>query len=261
MNTPPDLDLILTFSVITYFLYIINKYTDIEDQFQKEDDIHFFRNHPCILVVSFILLFISIVDLVIKEKFNICHFVVIVAGVAYSIKIVPVLKKRKLELIRLKDVFLIKSVTVAMIWGFSMFAINWCEYPNLIDRTQQILLLSFVLTLSIFVNTIFADVRDYYGDSIAGIRTVPVCVGIRNTYVFFMYLPILCILVILFLSFFLCHIEKSVFLLSLLISSFPVIYIWLFERKICNCKVISYLADSDVVFFSLGLFLIGKFSS
>lgn len=77
---------------------------------------------------------------------------------------------------RLKGSLGSKNVVVGLSWGLSAaaFLSPWAD-------PSRLLLLSLFLSTKLFINTVVYDCRDVKGDAAAGLRTIPVVLGMRRT--------------------------------------------------------------------------------
>jgi 4-hydroxybenzoate polyprenyltransferase len=80
---------------------------------------------------------------------------------------------------RLKDVFLLNSLLVAVAWALVIVFLPLTYVGAPVSPAVGVLFLFFVLAT--FVNTEIPNVRDREGDSEIGVRTLPVVVGVRWT--------------------------------------------------------------------------------
>jgi 4-hydroxybenzoate polyprenyltransferase len=256
MKTPVDLTLIWTFAAFTFFIYTLNKYTDKEDCIAKKKDLDYFSNNPYFLAVSVVLMVFAIACLLIEKKYGIYHTIVLIAGIVYSIKSIPAVVNKKIVFLRLKDICFLKSITVALTWGLSFFLINWITYPEYVSNTREIVILMVSFTYATFVNTVFCDIRDYYGDYMANIRTVPVLLGIPRTYRYVVYIPTIIMFTVVSVMYVFGIISLSIFGLLLFNLLYPVFYIFIYEKKVIKLSAIPAIAESFIFLFSIGLMVI-----
>jgi len=94
-----------------------------------------------------------------------------VASVAYSVRLLPGVP-------RLKEVVGVKSVLVALSWGFTGALLPAAAQPVDLERMALAFAYIFIMLL---VNTVLCDVCDVDGDVVSGVRTLPVMLGLRRT--------------------------------------------------------------------------------
>jgi 4-hydroxybenzoate polyprenyltransferase len=94
-----------------------------------------------------------------------------IASIAYSVKLFP-------SVPRLKEVVGVKSVLVALIWGFTGAVL-----PASVHAVDPIKTISAFIYISIqlLVNTILCDVCDLDGDRASGVMTLPIVLGLSRT--------------------------------------------------------------------------------
>lgn len=261
IGCPIDPIVVSTSTCIVFGIYAINRFTDKEDLINDINKRLFFDNNPIILVLSILLLISSVVALIVVEKLTLFHIFIIVSGIAYSYRVIPTITKdRSLTFLRIKDILFAKSVVVSLIWGASFFAISWEIYPHAVQNPLDIILLIISVTIATFVNTNFADIRDYNGDLAFNVPTLPVRFGIKNTYLYVMLLPS----VIWFLAIVALTATGTIMiptLLFLLINLFyPLVYIWGYNKKIISEKIIEPCADGYIAVLGTGLFVLSVIS-
>jgi 4-hydroxybenzoate polyprenyltransferase len=254
MGTPLDPIVLITAWAIVFGIYGLNRFTDVEDMVNNPEKRLYFKSHPNILVAVISILVISIIVLLFTHRFTIIHFLIMLAGTAYSIRIFPVLdKKGHISFKRLKEIPFVKSITVALIWGNAFFTINLVLYPQIQCSNFEIILFIISFTLAVFVNTNFLDITDITGDLVTGIPTIPAQYGIKNTLIYTMGLPSFVWLCIIFYLFKTGSISNTLIAFLLVNALFPIFYIGGHFSKLLPHKVIKIAADSCVLVFSIGL--------
>jgi len=79
---------------------------------------------------------------------------------------------------RLKEKFLIKNTVVSMGWGLIAF-LTLIYYAG--SFTATVLAVFAFISIRVFINTVFCDIRDVEGDSAAKIQTIPIIIGVHRT--------------------------------------------------------------------------------
>ena len=258
MGNPIDWVLVFSFACITFAIYCVNRYTDREDAINKKDHSSFFLKFEIILWISVILLVFSSALLLLSKKLTWYHVFITVVGLAYSVKIVPCVKDDQFLWTRLKDICIVKSVVVALIWGTSFFLINWCVYPEYVKHTLNLFMLMGNFSVATFTATVFTDIRDTEGDRIANVPTIPARFGITNTFKYAIVLPSLIFgLLSLILTYY--HLLSIPMLCFFLINlCYPVVYVKIYYSGKCPLGLVEPLVDTCFVIFSLGLVLLPK---
>ena len=95
----------------------------------------------------------------------------IIAGFFYSVRLSASLPK-------LKEIVGVKSILVAFSWSM-----NGCLLPLSLHQVELevIVLVFFYIFIRVLVGTILFDVLDAKGDSIAGVKTIPIRLGRKRT--------------------------------------------------------------------------------
>lgn len=83
-----------------------------------------------------------------------------------------------LGLPRLKDIFIMKNLTISIGWAVCVVFL-----PILYTSGNAVVVLLFFsfFIIKIFINSVLFDVRDVKGDSLCGVKTIPVVIGIKRT--------------------------------------------------------------------------------
>ena len=168
-------DLLLAMFLTTFAVYCINKLTDKEeDAVNSPERANFVNGNEKYLGFILVISYITAIILGLSESiyamlvllFPLC------TGIIYSIKLSP-------RIPRLKDIFGVKSLIVAL---------NWTIVPMFLplvssSKVPLILIISvfcffFVKT---FANTVLFDIRDIEGDKKSGIKTIPIGIGKSRT--------------------------------------------------------------------------------
>jgi 4-hydroxybenzoate polyprenyltransferase len=178
-NSEPNIILIISYMIISFSIYLLNRYTDDEDSINCPEQKLYFQKKKSLSAIPITLIAISFILLAALSLLTIWHIVLIVCGVIYSVAMVPWFKNNKIVFFRLKDVVILKNLSVSLLWGITPFAIaasyNTQFKPPLLDLI--VVMSAFCLTT--FINTTSCDVRDIEGDQIAGVRTIAAILG-RN---------------------------------------------------------------------------------
>ena len=186
--------------------------------------------HLWLLLFGGLLMTISIFS------FHINHFAALgamaIISILYSLPILPFKKKK-----RIKDFGLLKIITLALLWTMVTvwFPLVEVKYPAI--SFQFIFLRRF---LFIFILCLMFDVRDRNVDGDAGINTLPVIIGVKNS------IKICYILLLVFMSISLIenyYTSDLPELWSMIVSGICTFFIIFFRRK--NNNDYYYLAGID----------------
>jgi len=256
-KTPFDLIILITGMILTFCIYFINRFTDDEDNFNCPEQKIFFQKKSSLIIIPIILLVITYVVLGLTNRLGFWHFVLLFAGILYSINIIPVLNKKSIRFIRLKDITFLKNIIVSILWGLTPFAFA-ISLKHVLPHQSDVLVIIGAFCLTVLINSTSTDVRDIVGDRIAGITTFANYFGKKITLWTLLSLgAISCAFVAI-----LFQLEKIgipsflFFLMSVTWSLFAVIPIY--SSKFHFSKAISEpINDSLAVFNGIGLILIG----
>lgn len=167
-----DINLLFSSFFITFTIYSFDKLSNIkEDSISLPERAGFIYRHRKIIKVAIVASYISAFSLsALKNPFAllVAHFPLFI-GLIYSIKILNV---------RLKDITGIKNIVVALSWAvLGTFFPLTASFKNF----NHILYIFYFIFIKFFINTTLFDVRDIKGDSINGVITIPVYLGLKKT--------------------------------------------------------------------------------
>lgn len=256
LGISPKVEYIVTWWCIVFGVYGINRYTDIEDYLNDSAKREFFIGRKKYLYFSVAILAASLFWLLATGSLTLYHVVCIYAGIAYSVPLFPgVTKKFQLRWFRLKEIPFVKSLLVSFIIGTSFFALYFMEGNIAVSRLELIALMIGSI-LSMFINTVFCDIRDIVGDKAAGIKTIPVLLSAKKTIIYCLVVPsvVWFVFLIVFYSLSLISVPMLVFLVA--VELYPVLYMWLYFKKMLPERIIFLIADSCVLVFAFGLIVL-----
>jgi 4-hydroxybenzoate polyprenyltransferase len=167
-----NFNLLLSSFLLTFTVYSLDKLTNIkEDSISLPERAGFISKHKkaltyitvCSYIFSLILSFLEKPFAVLVVLFPLC------IGLIYSIKISD---------FRLKDKTGVKNITIAFSWALigSLLPLA-ASFSNYI----VISFIFYFFFIRVFIGSILFDVRDIEGDSLNGVRTIPVFLGIKQT--------------------------------------------------------------------------------
>ncbi len=184
--------------LVVYSVYSLNRLTD-----QEEDAVNmptrsaFVQGNERVLltlaVVSYIVaLFLGWVENPFAALILLVPFM---SGILYSADVFSVI-----GIPRLKDIFLVKSLIVAFSWAICITFLPALYLHG--DLTKLWFIFPFFF-IKIIINTILFDIRDVVGDTLNGINTIPVVIGVARTRQLLLILQsLLVVLLVLFLDLF-----------------------------------------------------------
>jgi 4-hydroxybenzoate polyprenyltransferase len=164
--------LLIAAFLLSFSVYSLNRVTDIE-----EDSINLPDKGQSIKKNRDYLLFASL------ESINIA---VVLAFFTYPSAIIVILFAFFVAFFygwgarrfRLKNIVLLKSITVAGTMTITAVALAFAVYAN---SAFIVLTVTYFIFVKILIATMLLDVRDIIGDRKAGVRTIPVSLGVNKT--------------------------------------------------------------------------------
>ena len=160
---------------VIYSVYSLNKVTDREeDAINMPARYTFVRGNERFLltlaIASYsVALLLGLIESLLAAGILLVPFL---SGIVYSTNSLSII-----GIPRLKDIFLVKSLIVA----FSL-AVCAAFLPALQLHSSAKLCFIFPFFFSkVFINTVLFDVRDVEGDTLNGVKTIPVVIGIKRT--------------------------------------------------------------------------------
>ncbi len=157
-----------------YSVYGINKITDAEaDQLNAPERSDLISSHEKLFKYTIVSAYVLavIIGLLYGWKVLLIFLFPLLAGMIYSIKITP-------RIPRLKDIFAVKSLIVALSWTVGNTFLPIVGYDI---NTMVILLIFYLFFIKSFINTVLFDLMDVEGDRETGTRTIPVVMGKLHT--------------------------------------------------------------------------------
>jgi 4-hydroxybenzoate polyprenyltransferase len=239
LGFPLSFEVFLFVFLVSYAMHAINKVTDLdEDKINNPIRVSFVIRHYNRIIQSIILtLLLVLVMAVLYIRILPVLLVIILFGGIYSIRFIPSKNKR----IRLKDIPLVKTLTVAMCYILATLFIPLIFFLG--SYTLGLIILLFFTIGRTFINNTLFDLRDIVGDKRSNIMTLPVLFG-RNVTLNLIF----CVLLFLFLL-----VNLAIFfgLLPLLAISLNVslIYVLLIGSKRIDQKFLfEKIIDGEFIF-------------
>jgi 4-hydroxybenzoate polyprenyltransferase len=242
---------------IIFGIYTSNRFTDAAEDFTNDiQKALFFQSRRIWYAMAIGALVVSMGILLVQEKLNWLHFLLLGMGFCYSYRLIPWYSPgRGMLLIRIKEMTFVKNLAVSFLWGGSVFMVPILYSSATITELFVLIHLGLGLFLSTLNNTLFDDILDEGGDRVAGIKTLPTTWGSRNSLRLLWTLDVAWMLWIgLCLAFSKLDALHAVFLISL--GAFPIAYMGLSRLGKAPKAWIDFLMESDLLYFSAGLMLL-----
>ncbi|MCX8158198.1 MAG: UbiA family prenyltransferase [Candidatus Diapherotrites archaeon] len=181
-----DVGLFLIVFLPTWSLYLLNRITDKEeDLINKPERKNIIETYNKTIICVIVITYLLAILLALRTNINLFFLLLIILfiGIIYSVKITKL--KKIIGYYRLKQIFLIKNITIAIDWALAT-AIIPVLYYNLPINIQSIVLATFLFIRS-NINTIVFDIPDVEGDRKHKVMTIPVKLGVEKT-IYWMYI-------------------------------------------------------------------------
>jgi len=164
-------------------IYSINRITDgEEDAINLPDRIRFPHRIRIILLVVSLVFYVFFLMIVLQKNL-----------LSFAVGLLPLVIAFLYSVFRLKRVFVLKNILIAAALGASVLIVP-AYYENWTVICWMIFLFFFLM---LFINTIIFDIKDIRGDSIFGIKTLPVRIGVPTTK-YFCYMLLAAAFIVLF---------------------------------------------------------------
>jgi 4-hydroxybenzoate polyprenyltransferase len=166
--------LILATFLVIYSVYGINKITDTEeDQLNAPERSDLISSHRKLFKYTAVSAYVLAVIIGLLYGWQVLLVLIfpLLAGVVYSIQINP-------RIPRLKDIFAVKSLIVALSWTVGN---TFLPIVHFNVNLMVILLIFYFFFIKSFINTVLFDLMDVEGDEKTGTMTIPVVIGRSRT--------------------------------------------------------------------------------
>jgi 4-hydroxybenzoate polyprenyltransferase len=191
----------LAFMGIIFGIYTLNRLTDVTEDFTNDiGRLLFYQRNRIFAVLGGASLAASFAGLIWAGKLSWLHWLLLGIGLGYSFRVVPWYQGRGLHWIRIKEILFVKNLSVAFLWGGSIFflPIHYSGGRGFQDAGTWLLACGFIVCA---LNcTLFDDIVDEPGDRVAGIKTVPTVWGPARSIGFLLVVDALWIVSAVFLS-------------------------------------------------------------
>lgn len=163
---------------ITFAIYNLNRKSDeAEDSINHAGRYLFTKRYERQLLILSAAAYAA--ALVLAWRYSITAVIItafpLITGIVYSVPFFP----QRSRFRRLKDIPVVKNLSIAIAWAVPHAFLPAVLAGSLLaGMTGAVLLFFFIL---VFINTVLFDMRDVEGDAAAGIRTVPVILGVAGT--------------------------------------------------------------------------------
>ncbi|MDM7935583.1 MAG: UbiA family prenyltransferase [Methanothrix sp.] len=183
LGLQPDTQICSAVFLMTFSLYSLNKLTDMdEDAINMPERLELLRDHKRLAIAYSATAYMLCILLTFLDSPSSVPlvFLPLVASLLYGSRVLPWLP-------RLKDIPLIKNITVALSWAVTTTLLPAGD--TMVEMTQVVVVFYFMLVKA-FVNTALYDVRDVKGDEANNIKTLAVLLGARRTVLLLLFINV-----------------------------------------------------------------------
>lgn len=249
LNFQIDFRLPIAFALIFFSLYAINRRTDIkEDETTHKDRSEFIKKYGRYVfkagLISYPLAFL--IALSINMITALTTLIPLILGLLYSVRWIPQKAEKKIGFRRLKDVFIIKNLTIAFTWSFSL-VVMIITYVSMNLFSYDIIFIFIFFFMRVFINTVMFDLRDAEGDKMEGMKTIPIFLGKEKTKMLLYILNLFLALIIFYYAG--IGIINPIMYIINLSAIYSIFYIYIFDKNYINkdflCDVI---IDGEFIF-------------
>ena len=246
LELTPNPFLLAAMFFVIYSVYSLNRVTD-----QEEDAVNMPERSALVQGNEKILLILASVAYIVALFLGwlaspfaaLILLVPIVLGIAYSKDIFSIF-----GIPRLKDILFVKSFVVALSWA-ACGALLPALYLESLTKLWFVFPFFFI---KMFINTVLFDVRDVNGDTLNGVNTVPVVIGVSWTKRLLLTLQtLLTVWTALFLDLFN---DYSLILIASMVYGYLYILYFCTENT-RNKTLIDILVDGEWIIMGLGLWV------
>jgi 4-hydroxybenzoate polyprenyltransferase len=176
-----NLVMIATYGIISFAIYLLNKFTDNEDNYNCPDQKIIYQQKSHLIWIPAMFIAGSVGILAWEKMLTVWHTVLIVCGVFYSVSLIPWLQGGTIRFYRIKDLLFVKNIAVSLLWGVTPFAICIALNQTPLNLSVDFYMIVAAFCLTTFINTTSCDVRDIEGDQHEGVMTVATRFGSKGT--------------------------------------------------------------------------------
>jgi 4-hydroxybenzoate polyprenyltransferase len=190
-KTSLDPVLISTGALLTFSVYLLNRFTDTEDSYNCPEQKMFFQRTSSLIAIPIVLISLSMLVLIVSNRLALWHIVLIAGGILYSVSVVPFVRNRSLNFVRLKDIVFVKNIVVSLLWGLTAFVLAAAQKTSVMPQRADLVVVIAAFGLTSLINTTSCDVRDVLGDSYTNVSTLATRFGVKTTASFLFLLSLI----------------------------------------------------------------------
>lgn len=239
LDEPINLYPLIIIFLMTYFVYTFNRVGgEKEDKINYPERVEFSSKYKKILLPLSVIgyIFGVILSLYLNTIVTLFTLLPILSFFIYRI---------------FKKVIFVKNIIIGFVWACSVLVV-----AGSIGTFNEVVFSFFCFVfLRDFINSIFFDIRDVNGDKIAGIKTIPVVLGIDKTLLLLNLINIFSGLLLISLVLLNYLPQKAITLIGLIF--YNIFYYKLYKKEnVDKFFLFDIIADSEIYFAAL-LILIG----
>ncbi len=180
LNLPIELNFLIIPFLIIFSSYHINRKAELEEDLKGHKERTLFLRYNSFLDIFAILSYVAVIIIVFARNIESGVLVLIppIIVFLYSVISFPTFLQKKLNIKRLKEIPLVKNLSVGLTWAVGTFLAG--TYYN-IGIPQSLIILAGFVYLRHMINTVTFDIRDVGADRVNGVTTLPVLLGVDKT--------------------------------------------------------------------------------
>jgi len=182
LNKEPNLELIIIMFLAVYSIYNFSRITDRkEDEINVPERVSTFKKYEKYIIPSVPASYFAAIVLAYLISGFTLVFVVLVPLIIFMLYGVKVIPKSIFGFSRLKDITIVKNITISFAWAWIVTFLPFFYY--LMEFTISVFAVFMFVFVVALINTVFFDLKDIKGDKIVGTKTIPVIIGDKSTLV------------------------------------------------------------------------------
>jgi len=172
----PNIAICFIVFLVVFSVYSLNKFTDMkEDEINMPERTKFISRRKRLVLFSALSAYVLsiVITLLVKPSAILIVIVPLVTNAIYGSKLIPGIP-------RFKDIPVMKNVFVALTWAL---VVLFSAVGTVCLQDILIAIIFYFILVKYFINTVLFDIRDVKGDRERGVKTMPVILGTRITFV------------------------------------------------------------------------------
>lgn len=259
LGLPLDPAPLLVLMATTFFVYTINRYADMTEDFANDSSrAAFFARNRLLLPLGIAAGLAAMLYLGATHRLHWFHLALAGIGIAYSYPLLPVLDRQaRLRWARIKQQPFLKGATIGLCWSTGTVILPMLHAWREVRMDLPLAALMIGFFLAVFTSATHCDLEDAAGDALAGNATLPVLLGTKATYVLLAAIHGIWIATLAAAAA-LWGLGTGHLAVLLSMASFPLAYLLPAHFRLLPKSDTDVIADLCVLHFALGLVLLGS---